>query len=184
MKNLKKTVLIGSLLLVAFFLIFFGYSFYLKSAYPIKYSDTVEEFSEKYNVDKALVFGVIRCESNFNKDAVSSAGAKGLMQITPETFQWLQKKVSSERFDENQLFVPKVNIQYGVYFLSMLLKKYENETAALSAYNAGMGSVDKWLANEKYSLDGKNLSLIPYKETNNYVKKVISSRDMYQKLYF
>ena len=102
------------------------------------------------------------------------------MQIMPETFFWLQKNNSAYEMDENHLKDPKVNIEYGTYLLSLLQKKYCEKRTALCAYNAGIGNVDKWLKNKDYSDDGKNLKVIPFKETKNYVDDVINSEQKYK----
>lgn len=165
-------------------LLFGGYNLYFKKAYPIKYQNFIKESCKIHNVEESLVFAVIRAESKFQENAKSSAGAIGLMQITPETFNWLQRRTEQSSFEKNLLTDPKVNIEYGTYFLSILQKKYSDEKVILSAYNAGMGTVDKWLKTPEYSLDGKILKSIPYPETENYVKKVLSYQKMYKKLYY
>ena len=135
-----------------------------------------------YNVPPALIFSVINTESSFNKDAVSSAGARGLMQITPETFEWLQTK-TGESLDNDKLFDPEVSIKYGTFFLSILLERFEVVDTAVAAYNAGMNAVSDWLKDPRYSDDGKNLKEIPYSETSYYVVKINRSLESYQKLY-
>ncbi len=156
----------------------------LKMQYPIKYSEYVDKYAEEYNVPKALVYAVIRTESSFCEDAGSSAGALGLMQLIPDTFEWLQLKRSvSGSYAAEDLFEPEINIDYGTYFLSYLLEKYDSEECALAAYNAGFGAVDDWLANSEYSADGVNLDYIPYDETREYVKRVSEAEEMYRELY-
>ncbi len=179
-KILKITFKYGLIFLSIFTLLLYGYEFYLKRAYPLHYHDFVQEACQKYNVEKELVFAVIREESKFKKEACSHAGAIGLMQIMPETFFWLQKNNSAYEMDENHLKDPKVNIEYGTYLLSLLQKKYSEKRTALCAYNAGIGNVDKWLKNKDYSDDGKNLKVIPFKETKNYVDDVINSEQKYK----
>ena len=106
------------------------------------------------------------------------------MQITPETFEWLKKCYTHENLDISELENPEVNISYGTLFVSILMKKYKNEEVALSAYNAGMTTIDRWLTNEKTSDNGVTLKYVPYKETRNYVKKVQRAKKNYKKLYF
>lgn len=152
--------------------------------YPLKYEDIIFRESSKYNLKKELIFAIIKCESGFDEKAHSHADARGLMQITPETFEWLKKCYTHEDLDLSELENPEVNIPYGVLFVSILMKKYKNEEVALSAYNAGMTTVDRWLSNRETSDDGIALKHIPYKETRNYVKKVQKSKKNYKKLYF
>lgn len=156
----------------------------LEKFFPIKYEDLVLENHNKYGVDTSLIYAVIKTESGFDPDATSSAGACGLMQITPPTFEWLQfKKGISDKMDKSCLFDPSVNIEYGAYFLSILLDRYNNEAVAISAYNAGISAVDGWLDNQAYSNDGVTLDYIPYSETDRYVDKVISNQKIYREIY-
>ena len=156
----------------------------LKSMYPLEYKNLVFENHNKYNVDESLIFAVIKAESDFDPNAVSNANAYGLMQITAPTFDWLQyKKNINYKMDESYLFTPSVNIEYGTYFLSILLKRYDDLAVAISAYNAGISAVDGWLDNDDYSSDGKTLDNIPYKQTDKYVDKVINAQKIYKQLY-
>lgn len=187
---MKKKSHLKTFLIYFFVLIFVlvtvlcGYIFFLHRAYPTTYKEYVETYSEEYNVPPELIFAVIKAESKFKKNALSDSGAIGLMQIMPETFSWLQTHIANETLDEEKLKDPKVNIEYGTYFLSYLRKKYSDEKVQLSAYNAGIGTVEKWLKNKEYSSDGKTLKKIPYKETENYVSEVLKSREKYNKLYY
>ncbi len=156
----------------------------LKKAYPLGYSDIVTKESSANGIEPALVYSVIRAESNFNPDAKSAAGAIGLMQITPDTFEWLQTKLKPEKeYTENDLYDPSVNIKYGCKFLSILLGKYSSRRTALCAYNAGIGTVNSWLSDPSVSTDGKNLTNIPYKETKNYALSVENNYNQYNELY-
>lgn len=164
--------------------VFFSFKLLIKRAYPLEYYDIVRKYSEEYGVEKSFVYAVIKSESNFNQYTVSDAGAIGLMQITPDTFYWLQYRMKSEkRLDEEYLFDSEVNIKHGVYFLSILLDKYDDYKVVLSAYNAGMGAVDKWLDNEEISDDGITLKNIPYGQTDRYVNKVIEAKKIYESIY-
>jgi soluble lytic murein transglycosylase len=159
--------------------------FLLKQLYPIKYDEIINEQSNIYNLEPSFVYSVVRAESDFDKDAVSSAGAVGLMQIMPNTFKWLIKLSKSDvNIDESSLFNPNVNIHYGCYYLRILLDMYnQDKTKALCAYNAGMGNVDDWLDDKEKSKDGKNLDKIPYNETKKYVSNVLAGEYIYNKIY-
>lgn len=185
-KNSRLRTFLMYIFIVIFivFTIFNGYIFFLHKAYPTDYREFVETYSEKYNVPPELIFAVIKSESKFKENALSNSGAIGLMQIMPETFSWLQTHIADETLDEDKLKDPKINIEYGTYFLSYLSKKYRDEKVQLSAYNAGIGTVERWLKNKEYSSDGKTLKKIPYKETENYVSDVLKSREKYKKLYY
>ena len=163
---------------------YFSYLFFMRQAYPLKYRDIIETQAEQYHIDPAFLYGMIRTESNFNPNAESSAGAVGLMQIMPATFDWLQTHKGTEpKLDASALYDPQINVEYGVYFLSILREEYGDEAVMLSAYNAGMGSVDQWLSEEEHSADGETLYDIPYGETEQYVKNVLESQEMYRRLY-
>ena len=127
------------------------------------------EYSKKYGLDKAEVAAIIKTESNFNNKAVSPAGAIGLMQIIPETAQYISEFLSMDEYD---LFDSETNIKFGCFYLSYLKKKFPYDETAYAAYNAGEGRVTEWLSDEKYSSDGVTLYNIPFKETSDYVKKI------------
>ncbi|MBQ3494870.1 MAG: lytic transglycosylase domain-containing protein [Clostridia bacterium] len=148
--------------------------------YPTKYLSTIEKYSTMYNVDKVVVASVINVESRFNKDAVSPKGAKGLMQLTDKTAIWLCE-ILGEEYGEEKMFEEEFNIKLGVYYLSYLINKFENLNTALASYNAGEGVVRGWLVSQTYSQDGVTISKIPYKETDNYVKKVNKNIKVYSK---
>lgn len=154
----------------------------MKLLYPIKYEDFVEKYSAEYEVDPDLIYAIIRTESSFRPDAVSSANAEGLTQITPETFEWLKTKLGEEGEDLS-LFDPETSIKYGAFFISYLLKEFGNTDAALAAYHAGRGRINEWLGNPEISPDGKTLSDIPIPETAHYVKKVNKAFNVYNKMY-
>lgn len=153
--------------------------------YPQKYAALVEENAAAFSVDKDLIYAVIRTESGFRPEVESHAGAIGLMQLMPSTFDWLQEKLDGEViYTVNRLTEPEINVRYGTYYLSVLLEKYDGSTAtAAAAYNAGTSNVDGWLADSACSSDGRTLTKIPYKETESYVKKVEHAMDMYKKIY-
>ena len=141
-----------------------------------------KKYARENNLSTSFVYAVIKCESNFNKDAVSYADARGLMQLTPDTYRWLAVK-KKERPKLKKLFDPKTNIRYGCYFYGILFKEYNDEKTAIAAYHAGMGSVYKWLKDERYSKDGKTLDDIPFRTTKEYVDKVIKTKNIYEFLY-
>lgn len=160
-----------------------------ESLYPLKYEELVAEAAAEYNVDIALVYGIMRTESGFDPEAVSPVGAIGLMQIMPDTFTWLQNYrtnfMPEEVLEPEELYKPEVNIDYGVYLLGYLLEQYDNNVSlVICSYNAGHGNVDAWLADG--TLDAENVTAedIPFPETSNYLTKVSSAMDMYNQLYF
>ena len=155
-----------------------------KSAYPLEYTDLVNKAAKDYNLQPALIYGVIHTESRFDPQAGSSVGALGLMQIMPETFDWLQeKRGEAGKYTTEDLYTPSVNIDYGSYLLRYFLDYYGNEKCAVAAYNAGF-EVSNWLEDPNCSPDGMTLDVIPYPETSEYVVKVESAKQKYIELYF
>lgn len=155
-----------------------------KLNYPRDYSNYVDKAAEDYDLDPALIYAVIRTESNFDPEAESSVGACGIMQMMPSSFEWLQEKrgVSGE-YTTDDLFNPEICIDYGSYLLRYFYDFYGTEQCAVAAYNAGF-VVSDWLNDSRYSADGVTLSEIPYPETSTYVDKVESAKEMYIKLYY
>lgn len=151
--------------------------------FPKKYSEIVNEYSEKYNVDKNLVYSVIKAESDFEPDAISNKAAKGLMQISDMTGTWGAEEIGIANFEISMLFQPEINIQIGCWYLEKLIKQYGSIDTALAAYNAGSGNVSGWLSNSDHSKDGESLFNIPYKQTDNYVKKVTIYKKIYDFIY-
>ena len=150
--------------------------------YPLRYEEHIEKYSNDYNLDKYLVMAIIKAESNFIPDAHSGV-ARGLMQITDDTALWISEKIDIG-FDSSKLEDPKTNIKMGCYYLRYLLDYYDEDvTLSLAAYNAGMGNVDKWLKDPRYSKSGKTLDVIPFKETQKYIEKINKSINIYKKYY-
>ena len=154
-----------------------------KNAYPREYAEYVEIYAQKYGVPESLVFAVIHTESSFDSGAVSSAGAVGLMQMTPDTFAWLTDEILFEHLENGMLYDPETNIKYGTYLLSRFYDRYGDWKLTLAAYNGGVGNVDSWLKDPEYSDGEGGLKKIPFKETRNYVKKVADAKDTYERLY-
>ena len=154
-----------------------------KYLYPYKYEEIVNKYSYEYNLDPLLVLAVIKTESNFNKDAESSKGAKGLMQIMDSTGQWISSNVEISYFLPHMLYNPEINIMMGCWYLNNLIEQFGNVDTALAAYNAGSGNVNEWLKDGEYSKDGETLYNIPFAETKKYVDKIKVSYKMYKYLY-
>ena len=180
MKNKKIAfiiILFAILLLVAAII---GGAVLANRYYPLRYVDIVNEHAEMFDLEPALVFAVIHAESRFNANAVSRAGASGLMQIMESTAYWIAARIGLEDFDyESQIFDPIINIHLGTYYLSMLIRLFGDTEVALAAYNAGRGNVSGWLNNPNYSSDGATLDFIPFSETRNYVERVVRNQRVY-----
>ena len=155
----------------------------LKSLYPLQYEKEVEIGCQTQGLEKSFVLAVIKCESGFDTRALSSVGARGLMQLMPETFSWLQSK-TGDKLTEDDLYDPAVNIRYGCYLLHILLSEFSGEeSTAIAAYHAGIGNVSKWLQDERFSSNGKELHRIPFDSTAVYVKRVKQAQRIYAALY-
>ncbi len=154
----------------------------LRQMYPRRFSGTVSREAEEFALPEGLIYAVIRSESGFDPKASSHAGAKGLMQLTDETFRWMAEEHPPENGGGDSYNVED-NVHCGCALLRRLLDHYSYPEVALAAYNAGMGNVDHWLMNPEHSGDGETLRSIPFPETSAYVKKVMKSWKVYEKLY-
>jgi len=150
---------------------------------PLRHEDIIRQQSQKKGLDPALVAAVIYQESKFS-DRTSVAGARGLMQITPDTARFIAKQSGGIRFVQADLATPQINIAYGTWYLRWLLDRYDGRQAlALAAYNAGFGQVDKWVS-EAGGPDSFDPKLdIPFPETRSYVQQVLKRRKDYARRY-
>lgn len=176
------------ILILILALILFGIKYYevdkilMKKIYVQDYSEYVEKYSKDYNIDSNLIYAIIKAESNFNEGAVSSSGAVGLMQLMEPTAKDVATKLNTD-FSIDLLYNAKDNIKLGTKYFSILLEKYGNITVALMAYNAGSGNVDRWIDQKTIKKDGSDAENIPYRETNNYVRKILRDYEIYKQLY-
>lgn len=176
--------IVCSLIVILILIIILNFYNIAKFFYPIKYPDYISKYSKEYNLDPYFVTAVIKTESNFDENAQSSKNAYGLMQITAGTGEWAAKEMKLEKYNNDLLIDPEYNIRMGCWYLSDLKKQFNNnDTLVLAAYNGGRGNVQKWLNSCEHSQDGKNLSYIPFKETDQYVKKVNVNYKIYKYLY-
>jgi soluble lytic murein transglycosylase len=144
---------------------------------PLKHEDVIRQQSREKGVDAALIAAVIYSESKFS-DRTSSAGARGLMQITPDAANEIERHSGGTTFKLRDLGDPEINIRYGTYLLRELLDRYDGDVAAaLAAYNAGPGNADEW--------GGSNLNVegIPFPETRAYVEEVLEKQGAYRDEY-
>ncbi len=186
LKTIKKTIIsVFSIviILILLFSIIRIQDIIIKQIYPQKYSEYVEKYALEYGVDSMLVYAIIKAESNFKPNIKSSSNAMGLMQLLDETAQETAKKIGIE-YTEGCLYNPETNIRLGIKYYSELLEEYDNNyMLALTAYNAGTGNLKKWIDQGIIKPDGSNIEDIPYKETNNYVRKIVRDYNIYKDLY-
>lgn len=187
MKKKTKILIILSITILTMILLF-GIlkiqNYILKKIYKTNYSEYVYKYSEENNIDPLLTFAIIKAESNFNRNIKSKSGAIGLMQLMESTALEEAEEVNEEIIVTESLYNPEINIKIGTKYYAKLIKKYNNNTLlALAAYNAGIGNVDNWIKQGTIKSDGSDIENIPFKETNNYVRKIVRDYKIYQELY-
>jgi soluble lytic murein transglycosylase len=152
--------------------------------YPLPHQEIVFAVADEYEVDPYLVFAIIRAESNFETSARSPVGARGLMQIMPETAQWIARQMGAKDFRTEQLHDPEVNIRMGCWYLRHLGNEFKGNTCLqVAAYNAGDSMVSQWLGDGVWDGQVQDLGRIPYAETRAYVKNVLNNYSVYRKIY-
>ena len=153
------------------------------SRYPMTYAPEIRAAATEFSLDPAYVASVVLAESSFDAEAVSSAGAIGLMQIMPSTGEWIAGKLD-DAFDVQRLYEPSVNLRYGCWYLRFLLDRYDGDMrTASTAYHQGQGRVDEWLQDPEYSQDGRTLTAISSAVTDTYVSRIMESYEHYKELY-
>jgi len=174
-RSWKPGLLVGLVALLA------AGMFLLQSLYPLEHLELIEDASGEYGMPTSLIAAMIETESGFREVVVSDKGAYGLMQVTEPTANWIANRTGWTDELPEALKDPAVNIQYGTWYLHFLLNKYGQEDLALIAYNAGPGTVDRWLS--EGTITREDLSGIPYGETAQYHIKVKRNRMIYQWMY-
>lgn len=186
LKTIKKsiiTIFAFIIILILLFSVIKIQDIVIKGIYPQKYNEYVEKYALEYGIDSMLVYAIIKAESNFKFDTKSTSNAMGLMQLMEETAIETAGKIGIE-YTDGCLYDPETNIQLGIKYYSELLKEYDNNyMLALTAYNAGTGNLKKWIEQGIIKPDGSNIEDIPYKETNNYVRKIVRDYNIYKDLY-
>ena len=180
----KKLLLMILVLASLSYFVWQNEDFQRKYLYPYDYQDTINFYADRYEVDRNLVASVILAESKFRQDATSVHGARGLMQIMPETGSWIATQIEDDSFSVDKLYNVNTNIKYGTWYLSELQTEFEgNEVLALAAYNAGRGNVYEWMEKYHWNINFKDYTKIPFPETREYVKRVLENKKHYNKLY-
>ena len=181
----KKIISLVCIILAAVILglaVNFLWIFIERQLYPKDYEEIIARYSDEYGVPEYIIYATIKVESDFDPNALSSAGAVGLMQMMPSTFEWLTGESHlNENLRAKDLRNPEVSIRYGTYYLAYLHRKFDyNWDTVFAAYNAGEGKVREWLSDSEYSDTKGNLTNIPYKETRDYVKKINDAIEIYK----
>jgi soluble lytic murein transglycosylase len=184
MKFLRKKRVFALLLLLFLVLLFYNTRLLGTWMYPVSYKDDIRVSATNYKVDPFLIAAIIRVETNFNPDKKSRKGAIGLMQLMPDTAQWIVDKADYADKTVHSLERPDVNIEVGAWYLNALYTQFNsNRIAVLAAYNAGPGNVRKWLQSGTWDGSLKNIDKIPFGETRHYVQRVNYYYNKYVKLY-
>jgi soluble lytic murein transglycosylase len=151
---------------------------------PLRHDDIIRQQARDKALDPALIAAVIYAESRFIDGRTSSAGARGLMQVTPATARFIAHRSGGTQFTVEDLATPQVNISYGSWYLRYLLDRYGgNETFAIAAYNGGEGNVDRWLGEARARDEDLTVAAIPFAETRAYVERVKDARTQYRAQY-
>lgn len=155
-----------------------------KVIYPYPNRAIIENYASQYGVDPLLVVSVIREESKFFPKSESHKGAKGLMQLMPTTAQSIAESLGDKTYSEDDLLEPEKNIQYGTWYLASLQRVFDNNTTLVTAaYNGGRGHVQRWIKDGQLDPNNIRIQDIPFKETRDYVGRVLKSYEKYNKLY-
>lgn len=153
--------------------------------YPFPYRETVMEHAKSRGLDPYLVAAIIKTESSFNPRATSPRGARGLMQVMPETGTWVAQKIGLSYYHPDLLYDPEINILIGTWYLADLYQTFHEKTIlVLAAYNGGRGNVHKWLEQEHWTGEESKLDQIPFPETREFVRKVLWNYRVYRYLYY
>ncbi len=180
MRFIKKLIVLVLLFAV---LVTAGFC-YICISFPLLHPTEVKKYCAEYSLEPSLVYAIIKTESNFSPEVESHVGARGLMQLMPETIDWAVENIPIKPFSYADINKPDMNIHIGCWVLRFLLDAFDNDEAlSIAAYNAGIGTVNTWLADETVSRDGENLHNIPYGETRLYVRKVFLYKAVYDILF-
>ena len=150
---------------------------------PLRHDDIIRQQARDKDLDPALIAAVIYEESKF-RDQTSHAGARGLMQITPQTAEYIARKSGGTQFEQGDLATPQINIAYGSFYLRYLLDRYDgNDELAVAAYNAGETNVNRWVHEAGGAEGFDKVEDIPFAETRSYVDDVLERRQEYRDHY-
>lgn len=188
--HIKKAPFVIIFLILGAVLIFYHFDFIKKKAneisphvftYPTKYEEYVVKYSKEYDIDPRFVYAVIYTESHFNPDATSDVGARGLMQLMEDAYDWVKFRLDDTRnHTYDNMYDPELNIQYGTYMLKYLYDKYDSYELAAAAYHGGMGAVDGWIEDGTVDPEHFDLKDVPSDVTANYIYKVTTAYNKYK----
>lgn len=152
--------------------------------YPYRHRAEIARRAAQYNFDPLLVAAVVRTESKFEPQATSRRGARGLMQVMPETGRWAAENLGLEGYQDDHLYDAATNLWIGTWYLSDLRHEFGGDIIlALAAYNGGRRNVRQWLASKQWNGEHQNLDQIPFRETRDFVRRVLTDYQRYVWLY-
>ena len=180
----KLTAVVCFVAAIAGYFIYHTNWFQKKYLYPLPYQDLVTAAAHESETDPFLIYAVMRTESKYMVKATSPKGARGLMQIMPETGTWIADKLKLRGFHSDMLYEPAVNIRLGSWYLASLKQEFDgNLVLVLAAYNSGPGNVKQWRQQYGWPSDFSSTEQIPFNETRLYVTKVLKAYSTYKKIY-
>lgn len=180
----KKKVTRRLFIILLLILLFVNFDGICRFFYPFPYREITFHYSNTYNIDPYLLAAMMKAESNFNPRAVSPRGARGLMQIMPETGNWIAQQMGNRDFTPDQLFRPETSINFGAWYIADLGREFHDDIVlVLAAYNGGRGNVKEWLTSDSLAGDENIIDRIPFPETRHYVGKVLLYHRIYTRLY-
>ncbi|CCO07285.1 lytic transglycosylase domain-containing protein [Desulforamulus hydrothermalis] len=180
----KRNVKINLLLLLALLLLWFNHRDIGRRWYPLQHQEVIYHYAAANKLDPLLVAAVIKTESNFNARATSPKGARGLMQIMPDTANWISQQIGGGPVAPDKLYNPEINISLGTWYLADLLDEFNGDLVlATAAYNAGRGNVRSWLNEQHWTGEHKTIDQIPFWETRQYIRRVLWNYKVYNYLY-
>ena len=152
--------------------------------HPLKYSEYVEKYADEYGMDKYVIYAFIKTESGFDPNAVSETGARGLMQLMESAFDWVKFRLGDgDDITYSDMFDPETNIRYGSYMVHYLTEHFGCTDTAAAAYFSGIGEVNGWVEDTRYSADGVHIDKYPSRSAEHYVNKINSALNTYSELY-
>lgn len=182
MRKRRRGCLPALLIFAAAVYLLFGYlpGQLASQVYQKRYIEEVERYSSMFSVDPALVYAVIKTESNFNPEAKSDVGAIGLMQIIEDSFDWVAMKLDRQDLEFSDMYTPEYSIMFGCYMLSYLYDRYGSVELTAAAYHSGMGTVDGWIAAGEVDPENIRLEDIQGSNTSHYVRKILRAYKYYK----
>lgn len=174
-------VIILFILVVAFFILI-NSSFDLwtvrRNLAPVRYQSEISKYADKFALDEELLTALIYVESRFDQYSQSPKGAVGLMQLMPSTANWIADQLGHSNFNLEDLDDPELNIKFGSWYFAYLYQKFDKDLIiTIAAYNAGENNVRKWINN---GWDGDMKQKLPFSETDNFVRRVLSTQEYYK----